>query len=198
MALPTREWLAYVPGPCARVSPSGGGHTLRLALVLAFPTVGLEQLLHTDRTALAALPVYQALHWLSDSLLTLPLAAVAVWGGERLARALRLDTSTGWGVVGRACLIALLFALVLVPGAALHDLADSLTHIGASFSTPSHVVRSPQGSGFPAVVARFVAHALRDGFVGQAAGLPLMVLALVWGGPKQFPSCADTPTREEA
>ena len=55
------------------VAPSGGDATLGLALVLALPTIALEQFLHTDRWTLAALPLYQALHWLSDSLLALPL-----------------------------------------------------------------------------------------------------------------------------
>src|SRR5437879_9414654 len=119
----------------ARVSPSGGDHTLRVAGLLAFPTIGLEQLLHTDSPVLAALPLYQALHWLSDSLLALPLAAAAVWAGQRLATRLGLESSTALDMVGRACLIALLFAFVLVPGAALHDWADRVTHAHAGLAT---------------------------------------------------------------
>jgi len=68
-------------------------------MVLAFPTIALEQLLHTDRSALATLPLYQALHWLSDSLLALPLAALAVWGAQRLATGLasvRPARSVSW------------------------------------------------------------------------------------------------------
>src|SRR5437868_11351125 len=78
-------------GPCnpsgtrasTRLAPSNGDRTLRLALVLALPTIALEQFLHTDRWTLAALPLYQALHWFSDSLLALPLAAAGVWAGQR-------------------------------------------------------------------------------------------------------------------
>src|SRR5207253_10787933 len=122
-------------GARTRVSPPGRGDTLRLAMVLAFPTIALEQLLHTDRSALATLPLYQALHWLSDSLLALPLAALAVWGAQRLATRLGLGAWTPSAIVGRASVIALLFALVLVPGTALHDAADRLTHVHVLFST---------------------------------------------------------------
>jgi hypothetical protein len=156
------------------------GNTLRLALLLAFPAIGLEQLLHTGSAALAAMPLYQALHWLSDSLLALPLAAGAVWSGQRLATRLRLGASTPLDVVARACLITLLFALMLVPGAALHDLADRLTHVHVGLATHSHIPRPPRSDGGVAVLARFVAHALSDGVVGQAVGLPLTILALLW------------------
>src|SRR5205807_86726 len=119
-------------GPCnpsgtrasTRLAPSNGDRTLRLALVLALPTIALEQFLHTDRWTLAALPLYQALHWFSDSLLALPLAAAGVWAGQRIATRLGLGDSNPLDVVGRACLIALLFALLLVPGAALHEAAE--------------------------------------------------------------------------
>jgi hypothetical protein len=43
--------------------------TLRLALLVVFPVIGFEQLVHTPPAALGAPPVYEALHWLSDSLL---------------------------------------------------------------------------------------------------------------------------------
>ncbi len=176
-------------GPArARVSPLDGGQTLRLALLLALPVIGVEQLVHTDRPTLAALPLYQTLHWLSDSLLALPLAAVAVWSGQRLATRLRLGAWTPPAIAGRACLIALLFALVLVPGTALHDAADRLTHVHVLFSTHSHVpLPSRAAPGAATAVARFVIHALSDGFVGQVVGLPFMILMLAWGGRKARP-----------
>ena len=54
--------------------------------------------------------MHQAPHWLSDSLLALPLAAAAAWSGQRLATRSGLDVSTPLGIVGRAGLIVLLFA----------------------------------------------------------------------------------------
>jgi len=187
-------------GPArARVSPLDGGQTLRLALLLALPVIGVEQLVHTDRPTLAALPLYQALHWLSDTLLALPLAAVAVWGGQRLATRLRLGERTPPAIVGRACLIALLFALVLVPGTALHDAADRLTHVHVLFPTHSHVPlpsrAAPDGV---TTLARFVTHALSDGFVGQVVGLPLMILMLAWEGRKPRPEDGAAPAKKEA
>ena len=166
---------------CVRVSPSDGGHTLRLALLLALPVIGVEQLVHTERATLAALPLYQVLHWFSDSLLALPRAAVAVWGGQRLATRLGLGAWTHAAIVGRACLIAILFALVLVPGTALHDAADRLTHVHVLLSTHSHgPLRSRAATDGATALARFVTHALSDGFVGQVVGLPLMILMLAW------------------
>jgi hypothetical protein len=187
-------------GPArARVSPLDGGQTLRLALLLALPVIGVEQFVHTDRPTLAALPLYQTLHWLSDSLLALPLAAVAVWGGQRLATRLGLRAGTRPAIVGRACLIALLFAVVLVPGTALHDAADRLTHVHVLFATHSHVpLPSRAATGGATTVARFVTHALSDGFVGQVVGLPLMILMLAWEGRKARPRVVTAPETKEA
>lgn len=170
------------------VSPSGGDRTLWVALVLTFPTIGLEQLLHTDRWTLAALPLYQALHWLSDSLLALPLAAGAVWSGQRLATRSGLDASSPLGIVGRAGLIVLFFAFLLVPGAWFHDAADRLTHVHASSAIHSHIPLPQLSNTGPAPLARFAGHALSDACKGQAVGLPATILALAWGRRKPRPS----------
>lgn len=186
----------YDPTP-TRVSPTGGDATLRLALALALPTIALEQFLHTDRWTLAALPLYQALHWFSDSLLALPLAAAAVWVGQRIATRLGLGDSHPLDMVGRACLIALFFALLLVPGAALHDAADRLTHVHAGSAIHSHVPLPRQSTSGPAALARFAGHALSDAFTGQAAGLPLTILVLLWGGHEEaLRGTATTKTME--
>lgn len=163
------------------LSSWGDTHTLWLALALTLPTIGLEQLLHTDRWTLTALPLYQALHWLSDSLLALPLAGGAVWGGQRLADRLGLDASTPQGIAGRAALIVLLFAFLLVPGAGLHDAADRLTHVHAGAAIHSHIPLQVLSAGRPASLARFTSHALSDAFKGQAVGLPATILALMVG-----------------
>ena len=194
----SRPRVGIGPAP-ARVSPLDGGQTLRLALLLALPVIGVEQLVHTDRPTLAALPLYQALHWLSDSLLALPLAAVAVWGGQRLATRLGLGAWTPSAIVGRASVIALLFALVLVPGTALHDAADRLTHVHVLFSTHAHVPLPSQAATDGATaLARFVTHALSDGVVGQVVGLPLMILMLAWEGRTARPRGGAPPAKKEA
>src|SRR5579859_41084 len=176
--------LARAPTPTTRSSSRDPDSTLPLALLLVFPTIGLEQLIHTSDRALASLPVYEALHWLSDSLLALPLAMLAVWGGRRLAARLDLGSRTWSDLVARACLIAILFALTLVPGAALHDEADSLTHAHANLSIHNHAplpaLEATQAGPIDeaASLAAWVVHALTDGFTGQAIALPLIVLAM--------------------
>jgi len=157
---------------------------LRLALLLVFPTIGLEQLLHTSNQALTSLPLYEALHWLSDSLLALPLAIVAVWGGRRLAGRLGLGSATLSDLVARAVVIAGLFAVTLVPGAALHEVADRLTHAHATLSVHNHVPIVPPQSTDATIfdeavfVANFGVHGLSDGVAGQAIALPVLVLAM--------------------
>lgn len=156
--------------------------TLRLACVLAFATVGLEQALHTSGSALAAQPLYQALHWLSCSLLALPLAAVAVWGGECLAARLGRGCADGPAIVARVCLTGLLFALLLVPGAALHELADTLTHTHPELAIQLHDTLTPRQATDPAAWVGFARHALADAIAGLVVGLPLLYLALRWPG----------------
>lgn len=175
--------LRVAPHPAQTRVPKDPDSTVRLALLLVFPTIGLEQLLHTSGQALTSLPLYEVLHWLSDSLLALPLALLAVWGGRRLAGRLGLGAATLSDLVARAVLIAILFALTLVPGAVLHDAADRLTHAHTTLAIHSHTaVAAPQPTRAPvldgAAVTSFVVHGLGDGFAGQAIGLPLVVLAM--------------------
>jgi hypothetical protein len=153
---------------------------LRLALLIALPVVGLEQIRHTSPTALAAFPVYEALHWLSDSLLALPLAVIAVWAGGWIARRAGHDRAALPDVVLHAAFIALVFALVLVPGAVLHEEADRLTHAHAALAIHTHGVADAKTAvDAPTYVLGFVSHALSDGIEGQVVGLPVVILALL-------------------
>jgi predicted DNA repair protein MutK len=159
-----------------RTESIGRDDTLWLATLLVFPVIGLEQVLHTTTVALLQAPVYQALHWLSDGLFALPLGAVAVWSGHRVARRLGHRSTRLPDLLAHALAITGLFALLLVPGATLHEEADRLTHAHAQLAIHSHSpVRAPTA---PDVVVAFVAHALEDGLAGQAIGLPLTALAL--------------------
>lgn len=163
-------------------SPARDG-TVLLALLLDFPTIGLEQLLHTSNQGLFAQPLYQVLHWLSDGLLALPLALFAVWGGRQVAARLGVGASNPADLVLRAGLIGVLFAVVLVPAAAVHGEADRLTHVYVGRSTHSHtalVLPQPdQATPFDgAAIGQLVVHGLGDGFAGQAIAMPLMLLAM--------------------
>jgi len=154
---------------------------LLVALLTIFPVIGLEQILHTTPGELLALPFYEAMHWVSDSLLALPLAVAAVWVGLWSATRLRLGFNTASDVFTQACIIALLLALLLVPGQALHDAADRLTHTHALSAVHNHTPVPPGGpTEGPAAVAFQALHALSDGLQGQAIGLPVAFAALLW------------------
>jgi hypothetical protein len=164
------------PAPPRLAARARTGGTLRLALLLVLPTIGLEQILHTSGPTL---PLYEVLHWLSDSLLALPLAALAVWSGQQLATSRGLGQRSLSDIVTRALLIALIFAVILVPGSALHDAADNLTHAHASLSIHAHVPLPTGAAGDPSGLASFLAHGLSDGVTAQAIGLPVLILAMV-------------------
>jgi hypothetical protein len=157
---------------------SFGNKTLVVALVIVFPVIGLEQWWHTTPVVLRTLPLYEAMHWVSDSLLALPLAVGAVWGADLLATRAGL----GWSrsdLFTRACMIAVLFALLLVPGEALHQQADALTHTHAVLGYHPHTAYlAPAADGLDAITGQ-VLHALSDAFEGQVLGLPLALAALV-------------------
>jgi len=129
-------------------------NTLLVALIIVFPVIGLEQFLHTTPLELQRQPLYEGLHWLSDSLLALPLAALAVWAGNWLATRLGIGGSHVSDVFTRACLIALMLAVLLVPGEALHEQVDQLTHTHVSLGFHSHGAGNPgTGPGPPAAPA---------------------------------------------
>ena len=102
-------------------SAGGSNSTFLMAMPLVLGVVGFEQLLHTGP---GGPPVYQLLHWLSDSLMALPLGVAAVWLGSRRAQRQR---GTSSDTLARACLIAIVFAVLLVPGGIVHEQIDTLT-----------------------------------------------------------------------
>jgi hypothetical protein len=151
-----------------------------LALALVVPAVALDHLSHTDTQALVTMPVYQVLHSLGDSLLALPLGAFAVWAGLRLSARFGLGSRTTSDVIARATVIAILFALMLVPGALLHEFTDALTHAHLLLAVQSHAASAPRSASLPAAVLAFVTHAFADAVEGQLLGLPTLTLAMSW------------------
>lgn len=153
-----------------------------LPVLLAFGVIGWEQLLHTTPGAsrLPLYQIYQVFHWLSDGLLALPLAVAAEWIGQRLARRQHLGRRSLSRLVGRAALICLVYAVLLVPGAAIHAGLDALTPAHEAVAVHSHVlVQGPDPFSLAGIVT-FAVHALSDGLVGQVVGLPLALFALVF------------------
>jgi hypothetical protein len=139
--------------------------------LLAFSVVGFEQVLHTT----SGLALYQAMHWISDSLLALPLATLAVWLGSVLANWRGIGRRRTADLMTRAMIIALIFAVLLIPGGLIHEQIDALlsykrvslhTHAGLA------VARDWRD---PEVLAALVSHTFGDGLLGQLAGLPLVV-----------------------
>jgi hypothetical protein len=152
----------------------GDGHSL-LGALLAFGVVGWEQVLHTEA---GGLPLYQVLHWISDSLLALPLAVAAVWAGTRLANRRGIGRRRMPDLFARAILIAALFAVLLIPGGFIHEQFDTLTQAHRSLSLHTHIgtaIRDPRD---PAVIFATLVHYWSDGVIGQVVGLPLALLAL--------------------
>ena len=155
-----------------------GDGSVLMAVLLAFGVVGWEQVLHTGP---GGPPFYQVLHWLSDSLLALPLGLAAVWLGTRLASRQGAPRKRRSDTLARACLIAIVFAVLLVPGGVVHEQIDSPTHAHAAISVHTHGgVPATRDLRDPAVLAAYVLHAFSDGLVGQLVGLPLLLLALAW------------------
>jgi hypothetical protein len=150
-----------------------------LALALVIPAVGLDHVLHTDPPALVTMPVYQVLHFLGDTLLALPLGALAIWSGRRLSTRLGLRSRTTSEMAAQASAMALLFALLLVPGAVLHELTDAMTHAHLLLGVQSHAAGA-QSLSLSAAVLAFLSHALVDGIEGQLLGFPTLTLAMSW------------------
>ena len=161
--------------PSTRTARSIGDGQSLLGGLLAFGVVGWEQLLHTGE---GGLPLYQALHWVSDSLLALPLAVAAVWAGTRLANARGIGRHRTADLLARAILIAVLFAVLLIPGGFVHEQMDVLTHAHQTLSLHTHAGTAVRDYRDPLVVLGIASHYFTDGIVGQAVGLPLAVAVL--------------------
>jgi hypothetical protein len=154
-----------------------------MAVPLVLGVVGFEQILHIG---FYGPPVYQAVHWLSDSLLALPLGFLAIWLGIRLANWQRLDAHRSSSSLARACCIAIVFAVLLITGSIAHDQIDSLTHAHTAISVHAHGgIPATRDWRDPAVLAATLLHAFSDGLTGQLVGLPLLLAALAWIGRRR-------------
>jgi hypothetical protein len=93
-----------------------GGHDIMvMALLISFPVIGLDQFLRISPSKLSEQPAVQIQNWLGQSLLALPLFAVGIWAGDRIARRAGLGTARRIDAVKRALVITLLAALALTP-----------------------------------------------------------------------------------
>jgi uncharacterized membrane protein YoaK (UPF0700 family) len=95
--------------PAGPATLTGHG-ILIMALMISFPVIGLDQFLRTAPSKFSEQPVIQIQHWLSDSLMAIPLFAVGIWAGDLIARRAGLGMRRP---VKRALLISLLTALAM-------------------------------------------------------------------------------------
>lgn len=103
---------------------------------------------------------------LLDAMLTVPLAAAAIWLAGRAASSLRLPTGGATGLLGRAALASLLFVPVFAPLAAGLDQLHQLVGVAGGQAPAAHHL-----AGLDA--ASLVAH----GFWNAAAAQPVVLVA---------------------
>jgi hypothetical protein len=113
--------LAY-PQPNARIlrphplsRPLNGHGIFTLALFISFPVIGLDQFLRTPIAQFSAQPGSTVAHWIEDSLMALPLFAIAIVAADWIAGRAGLCTSRRVDAVKRAALITALSAVALAP-----------------------------------------------------------------------------------
>jgi hypothetical protein len=251
-----------------------GREIIHLALLLSFPAIALDEFLRTPVAQFAAQPALQLQHWVTESLMTIPLFVVGIWAGDRIAGRAGLGAADRSAIFKRALLIAASAAVALMPlwyernktdglvqalvcvclipaaGWGVHGIASRLKRGLAARRTARRATRRVQGlggallvvvlaaaagpalawllhnaaepayasqvnytsallaapvhshaffgghgphtttgatgaTGGPVTAAPFafahqIAHAFQDGLVGQAAGLPAVVTALMW------------------
>jgi hypothetical protein len=83
--------------------------------MISFPVVGLDLFLRTASGRFSAQPYAQLGSWITDSLMMLPLFAIGVWAGDRIASVAGLGTARRADVLKRAVTVTLFAALAQVP-----------------------------------------------------------------------------------
>ena len=96
--------------------PMLSGHDiLVMAVLVSFPVIGLDQFLRAPPSKVSEQAAVQIQNWLADSLLAVPLFAVGIWAGDRIARRAGLGTARPVDAAKRAMIITLLAAMALTP-----------------------------------------------------------------------------------
>lgn len=108
--MPSLAWK--IPAGGTRLS---GRDISVVALIISFPVIGLDQFLRTASGRFSAQPYVQVGHWLTDALIVLPLFAIGVWAGDRIAGLAGLGTARRADVLKRAAIVTLLAAVAQVP-----------------------------------------------------------------------------------
>jgi hypothetical protein len=130
------QFLAWTRSP-GQLS-HGGQDLLRQALILSFPVIGLDQFLRITPAQLSAQPVLQAEHWVTGSLMTLPLFAAGIWAGDWIANRAGFGLAKHSDILKRALVIVLLVALTLIPLWYERNKADNQARAQALVTPHSH------------------------------------------------------------
>ena len=94
-------------------APLDGRVVVVLAVWLSFPVIGLDQFLRTTPAQISTQPATAIGHWVTDSMIALPLFAIGVLAADWIARRMRLGTDHRADVLKRALLVTATCALVL-------------------------------------------------------------------------------------
>ena len=126
------------PRRASPVAILSGRELINLALLLSFPAVALDEFLRSPVAQFTAQPVLQLEHWATESLMTIPLFAVGVWAGDRIAGRLGLGLADRPAIVKRALLIMLFAAAALMPVWFERNKTDRLVQTQALVTPHSH------------------------------------------------------------
>lgn len=115
-----------------------GREIINLSLLLSFPAVALDEFLRSPAAQFATQPVLQLQHWATESLMTIPLFAVGVWAGDRIAGRAGLCVANHSAIFKRTLLIVLFAAVALMPVWYERDKTDGLVQTQALVTPHSH------------------------------------------------------------
>jgi hypothetical protein len=141
-----------------------------MSLALSFTVIGLQQFLYTAPLQFQEAPGSSILLWGTNSLIALPLFALGISAGQRIAVRRGIGMARGADLLRRALLTAAALAVVLVPGWFAHNWLDNLTQ--AEPLVPVHVHGKTIGANL---------HWVSDPVVLALVLVPALALA-GWGG----------------
>ena len=166
--------------------------------LLALGVIAWEHVLHAYLLGHADTVAGHLVHWFRDALLALPVALAAAAIALLWARVLRLGDSTV-DLLARGGLAALLFGLLLVPAAPVHNQIDAAT--GAAYALQPALAWPAAGLDEHAAhlagavdpgllqlesdqsLTGQIVHGANDGLTGQVAALPLGFLGVLLLAP---------------
>ena len=122
------------------------------------------------------------LHVGRDALLMFPVALVVFAIGLKVAHLLGIRRDSWHGLLGASSVVAIVFALSLVPGVNLHDVSHLITERsveGAGAMGPAKANEHADDYGLEGGLSGMAFHGLKDGSINLVVALPLAILTLL-------------------